>query len=87
MSAALDYPAAPPAGIDPAAYRDTIIAAMQRRYKIALLADDEQAEVDEETRDMAMATWDTEWPDDPQPRDLKAAMDVVDDDLHYWAEG
>jgi len=83
-----DYPVATPDGFDPLIYRAQIIAAMRERYKIALFSDeDDPVEGDETAFDLAVTTWNTEWPDDPAPRTLKAAMDVVDDDLHYWDEG
>jgi hypothetical protein len=36
--------------------------------------------------DAAVATWETEWPDDPSPRTFEAAMQAVDDELSYWGE-
>jgi hypothetical protein len=36
--------------------------------------------------DAAIATWETEWPSDPEPRTYEAAMEVVDDELSYWGE-
>ena len=36
--------------------------------------------------DAAIATWETEWPDDPEPRTFEAAMEAVDDELSCWTE-
>jgi len=41
---------------------------------------------DEEARDAATATWETDWDEDPEPRTLKSAIDAVNSDLEYWHE-
>ncbi len=81
MTDKLDYPVEAPAGVEPVIYREQILQSMATRYKVAVTDMD-----DEEARDAAMATWETEWPDDPAPRTVKAALDVVEDDLYYWGE-
>lgn len=32
----------------------------------------------------AIATWDTEWPSDPEPRTFDHAIEAVDSDLEHW---
>lgn len=76
----LDYPVAPPDGIEPVIFRAQIIQYMALLYKQAADLDDEEA------NDAAMATWDTEWSDHPAPRTLETASEAVDDDLAYWTE-
>ena len=80
MSEELDYPVAAPDGVAPIIFRAQLIRHMALQYKLAADLDDEEA------HDAAMATWDTEWPDDPEPRTLEAAAEVVSDDLAYWGE-
>jgi len=80
VSGELDYPVAAPDGVAPIIFRAQLIQHMMLQYKLAADLDDEEA------HDAAMATWDTEWPDDPAPRTLEAAAEVVSDDLAYWGE-
>lgn len=72
----LDYPVAAPVGVEPIIFRAQIIQNMAARYKAAM-----PDMPDEAARDAAMATWETDWPDDPAPRTLEAAIECVDDDL------
>lgn len=34
----------------------------------------------------ALATWDTEWDNDPAPRTIEAGIEAVNQDLQYWNE-
>jgi hypothetical protein len=39
---------------------------------------------DEEARNAATATWESEWETDPRPRTFEAADEAVDSALEYW---
>lgn len=39
-----------------------------------------------EGMDAAVATWGTEWEDDPAPRTMQMALDAVDSDLQHWRD-
>jgi len=81
-----DYPVASPPDIAPPIYRAMIICSMALQYLQAIAPSSVDFSLDE-AFDAAHATWDTEWPDDPEPRTIEASRDVVSDDLAYWAEG
>lgn len=81
-----DYPVASPQDIAPPIYRAMIICSMALQYLRAIAPSSVDFSLDE-AFDAAHATWDTEWPDDPEPRTIEASRDVVSDDLAYWAEG
>jgi hypothetical protein len=76
-----DHPTQELPGVLPVFVREQMLQQMANRYKIAV-AD----LTDEEARDAAIATWETEWPDDPAPRTFEAAKEAVDDDLSCWDE-
>jgi len=80
MSGEIDYPVAAPDGVAPIIFRAQIIQHMMLQYKKAAALDDENAMA------AAVATWETDWPDDPAPRTLEAAAEVVSEDLAYWEE-
>jgi hypothetical protein len=85
VTEALDYPVANPADVAPAIFRAQIIQTMANRYMIHMKDVDPPFTM-EEAHDAAMATWGTDWPDDPKPRTIAAAIEVTDDDLAYWVE-
>lgn len=39
-----------------------------------------------EAYEAATATWDTDWPVDPAPRDFAAAREAAESDLEYWED-
>ena len=80
-----DYPVAAPAGVAPVIFRAQIIQTMATEYFRYMQGAEEPFSM-AEAHDCAMASWDTDWPDDPDPRTLEAAMQVVSDDLAYWGE-
>lgn len=75
----LDYPVAAPGDVDPRIFRAQLIQTMALRYMRAVpdLSLDEAME-------SAVATWETDWDDDPAPRTMTAAIEAVDSDLEYW---
>lgn len=77
----LDYPVAAPEGISPVIFRAQILQNMALRYQQAVSGLDQ-----EEARDAAMATWETDWETDPKPRTLEAANEAVDSDLEHWGD-
>jgi hypothetical protein len=81
----IDYPVAAPAGIEPIFYRQTIIQSMALQY-FNYMRDAPEEFTMSEAFEAAHATWETDWPDDPAPRTMEAAREVVDDDLAYWNE-
>ena len=81
-----DYLVASLPDIAPPIYRAMIICSMALQYLQAIAPSSVDFSLDE-AFDAAHATWDTEWPDDPEPRTIEASRDVVSDDLAYWAEG
>ncbi|WP_311270338.1 hypothetical protein [Sphingobium sp. WCS2017Hpa-17] len=85
MAEALDYPVAAPVDVDPVIFRAQIIQTMATRYMNHMNGVEPPFTM-EEAYDAAMATWDTDWPDDPKPRTIEAAIQVTDDDLAYWVE-
>ena len=79
------YPVAPPNGVDETIFRHQILQAMALQYFNYMRGAPEEFTM-AEGLDAAHASWDIEWPDDPAPRTLEAAMQVVSDDLSYWNE-
>lgn len=77
----MDYPVAAPDGVEPIIFRAQIIQAMMLRYGRGV-----PDLTDEEARDAAMATWDTDWESDPAPRTIEASIEEVDADLSCWDE-
>lgn len=86
MSEQIDYPVDTPAGVDPVIFRAQIIQNMALRYFNWMRGAPEEFTM-AEAHQAAMATWETDWPDDPKPRTLEDAIQAVDDDLAYWGEG
>lgn len=78
---ALDYPVAAPEGVEPIIFRAQLIQLLAMTYKRAV-----PDLSDEEANEAALATWGTDWPDDPQPRALEAAVEAATEDLAYWGE-
>lgn len=74
-----DYPMDIPDNIEPILFKSQILQAMTARYRGAVpgLSDGDAFAA-------AVATWETEWPDDPGPRTMAAALEVVDEDLTEW---
>jgi hypothetical protein len=71
---------APIEGVDPIFVSHMIRGAMACRYaRAASLAFEDAVAA-------AQATWETEWPDDPEPRTFETANEAVDADLEYWGE-
>ena len=85
MSEELDYPVAAPPDIPPVIYRAMIIQSMAMQY-FKYMQDAPEDFTTGEAFDAAKATWETDWPDDPEPRTIEASRDVVNDDLAYWNE-
>ncbi|MEE2741810.1 MAG: hypothetical protein VYA35_10660 [Pseudomonadota bacterium] len=85
MSDATDYPVATPDGMAPNIFRAQIMQTMALRYFNHMRGVDPPFTM-EEAHEAAMDTWSTEWPDDPAPRTLEAAIEVTDGDLAYWVE-
>ena len=81
----LDYPIANPDDIAPAIFRAVLIQSMALEYFKAMQGSPDDFSFDE-AMEAAMATWDTEWSDQPQPRTLEAAIAEVQGDLEYWGE-
>jgi hypothetical protein len=85
MSKALDqiedYPLATPEGVDPVIYKAQMLQAMANRYERSVPGLNH-----EDGYAAAVATWETEWPDDPSPRTMAAALEAVDEDLTEWVE-
>lgn len=80
-----DYPVAATDGIDPVIFRTQIIQRMALEYHKAMESSDEEFNWDD-AMGAAMATWGTDWPDDPEPRTIEAALEAVSGDLDYWWE-
>lgn len=66
-------------------YRAMILQNMALRYFEHMKGSPEDFTMGE-AFEAAQATWDTQWPDDPAPRTMEAALDVVSSDLAYWVE-
>jgi hypothetical protein len=66
--------------VEPVFVRAMMIGAMATRYATAANLSLEDA------FPFACATWNTDWPDDPEPRTFEAARQAVNDDLEYWDE-
>ena len=81
----LDYPVAAPDDIAPVIYRAMIIQSMAMQYFKYMQGAPEEFTLDNGF-EAAKATWETDWPDDPEPRTIEASRDVVNDDLAYWNE-
>lgn len=79
------YPVEAPAGVDETIFRHQILHNMALQYFNYMRGAPEEFTM-VQVFEAALATWDTDWPDDPNPRTLEAARDVVDDDLSYWNE-
>ena len=75
-----EYPCAPIEGVEPIFVPHMIKGAMACRYARAARMSMDEAFT------FAVATWETEWPSDPEPRTFEAAMEAVDGDLEYWNE-
>ncbi len=69
---------APIEGIAPYIVPYVLRAAMAARY-----AEGGSLSIDEAFA-AAIATWDTEWADDPAPRTIELAIQAADDDLECW---
>lgn len=76
-----DFPMAVPSDTDPKIFKAYLLQVMSQRYKDAV--PDLEAEG---AYAAAVATWETEWPDDPSPRTVERAKEAVDDDLTEWVE-
>ena len=76
-----EYPLAPIADVEPIFVRQMMLGAMALTYRSAV-----PDLTMEEAHDAARATWDTEWPTDPQPRTFDDAVEAVRCDLEYWKE-
>jgi len=85
MSDELDYPVDAPAGVAPVIFRAQIIQNMALRY-FNHMRDAPEDFTMAEAHQAAMATWETDWPDDPKPRTLEDGIQAADDDLSYWYE-
>lgn len=85
MTGELDYPVATPMDVSPSIFRAQIIQTMAVRY-LDHMKGVEPPFTMSEAYDAAMATWETDWPDDPNPRTLEAGIQAADDDLSYWNE-
>lgn len=85
MTDTLDYPVEAPANIEPVIFRAQIIQLMQLRYFNAMRGSEEPFTMGN-AYDAAMATWESDWPSDPQPRTIETGLQCVDDDLSYWGE-
>lgn len=81
VEAVLDYPVVEIPNVEPIFVRSMLIGAMAARFmgQVPDLSQDEAF-------DAAMATWETDWPDDPDPRTFQAAKDAVDDELQHWTD-
>ena len=77
----LDYPVAAPDGVEPTILRSQIIQTMGTWFMQAVPGMER-----EEASTHAMACWETDWPNDPEPRTLDDAKEVVSDELSYWEE-
>lgn len=76
-----EYPTAPIEGVAPVFVESMIRQRMAQRYR-RFVPD----LTDEEARNSATATWETDWETDPAPRTFEAADEAVDSDLEYWGE-
>lgn len=75
------YPTVEVADVDPLFVRHMMLGAMAihyRRYVTDLPYEDAIAS--------ARATWETDWPNDPEPRTFEQAIEAVDSDLEHWDE-
>lgn len=62
-----------------------IIQTMALEYFKAMQGGDEEFTLDE-AFEAALATWGTEWDDDPAPRTIEAGIEAAQQDLAYWGE-
>lgn len=85
MLSELDYPVAAPDGVAPIIYRAQIIQTMALQYLKAMAGSPEDFDLSN-AMEAAMATWETDWDDDPAPRTLEAGIEAANADLVYWAE-
>lgn len=76
-----EYTCAPIDGVEPIFVEAMIRQHMAKRYQMAV-----PDLTDEEARDAATATWETEWSSYPAPRTIELANEEVDGDLEYWGE-
>jgi hypothetical protein len=74
-------PVAAPPDVDPIFYRAQMLQTMAMTYKRAV-----KDLSDEDATASALATWETEWDDDPAPRTMDAAIQAVVADLDYWGD-
>jgi len=70
-----------PAGIDHLTYRALIVQAMSGLYLSAVPDLGEDGALD-----AAIATWDTDWDCDPEPRTIAHGIEAASSDLEHWAE-
>ena len=85
MTPTPDYPVDAPTGVDPVIFRAQINQTMAGRYSAAMNGSPEPF-TQADAYSAAMATWETDWSDDPNPRTIEAALAEVDGDLSYWGE-
>ena len=85
MNNELDYPVANPSNIDPHIYRSLILQTMALQY-IKHMAHSDEEFSDMDADNAAMATWQTEWANDPAPRSVEDGIEAAHDDLAYWNE-
>lgn len=85
MASDLDYPVAPPEGVEPVIYRAMIIQSMAMQF-FKYMQNAPEAFTMDEAFDAAKAVWETEWPDDPAPRTIESSREAVNDELAYWNE-
>lgn len=73
------FPLAAPDGVAPELFRAMLIQHMALQYmrRVPGLSLEEGTEA-------AIATWDTDWDSDPNPRDYDDAIDAVESDLEHW---
>jgi hypothetical protein len=85
MSELTQYPVAALAGVDPMIFRHQILQTMALQYFNFMRGSEEEFTM-ANAFEAAHATWGTDWPDDPEPRTIEAAIAVCQDDLAYWGE-
>lgn len=82
---ALDYAVANPDDIAPVIFRAMLIQSMALEYYKAMQGSPDDFTLDQ-AMEAALATWGTDWSDDPSPRTMNAAIAEVHGDLAYWSE-
>lgn len=73
-----EYPCAPIEGVAPIFVPHMLKGAMALRYMRFANCTYEEGVMH------AIATWDTDWESDPEPRTFDLAKQAVDDDLECW---